>query len=72
MAQASSARRPVLVPAWTVRPMRSRATTLTSTPCQFSMASPKLVDVLRELVDLPDLARNQVVQPADDVAAAAR
>src|SRR5580765_2598083 len=36
-AQASWRRRPVLVPPCTVMPLRSRATTFTSTPCQFSV-----------------------------------
>src|SRR5947209_7344334 len=36
-AHASCSRRPVLVPPCTVRPLRRRATTLTSTPCQFSI-----------------------------------
>ena len=34
-----ASRRPVLVPPCIVRPLRSRATTLTSTPCQFSLSS---------------------------------
>src|SRR6267154_1393969 len=36
-AQASWSLRPVLVPPCTVMPLRSRATTFTSTPCQFSI-----------------------------------
>src|SRR6478736_5680216 len=36
-AHASWRRRPVLVPPCTVIPLRSRATTFTSTPCQFSI-----------------------------------
>jgi hypothetical protein len=37
----SWSRRPVLVPPWTVSPLRSRALTLTSMPCQLSFISPK-------------------------------
>src|SRR5436305_15071927 len=43
-AHASWSRRPVLVPPCTVRPLRSRATTFTSTPCQFSVIFAKFVD----------------------------
>src|SRR5438105_12966935 len=41
-AQLSWSLRPVLVPPCTVSPFRSRATTLRSTPCQFSICFPKL------------------------------
>jgi hypothetical protein len=34
VSQRSSTSRPVLVPPWNTRPLRSRAFTVTSTPCQ--------------------------------------
>ena len=55
----------MLVPPCTVSPFRSRALTLTSTPCQFSVCFAEVVRVLRELVEQPDLARDEVIQAAD-------
>src|SRR5437867_13286106 len=43
-AQPSATLRPVLVPVCSMSPFRNRAFRETSTPCQFSVCSPKLLD----------------------------
>ena len=45
-AHASVSARPVLVPPWIVSPLRSRALTPTSTPCQFSVCLAKFLELV--------------------------
>ena len=71
-AHASESRRPVLVPPCTVSPFRSRATTLTSTPCQFSVCSPKLLDAARARRPARPCPGPRLYRPPIVVAAAVR
>ena len=62
-AQLSGSRRPVLVPPCTVSPFRSRATTLTSTPCQFSICFPKLLADCASSSTCPTLVGMRLYRP---------
>src|SRR5204862_6575996 len=62
-AQASWYLRPVLVPPCTVIPLRSRATTFTSTPCQFSTCFARMFADCASSLTWPTLPGTRLYRP---------